>query len=62
MKNVVTSESDSILELFREVDELLEGSGEEQKAAMSKLRESEAEVSKFTGMLLSSFFTSLFRL
>ena len=46
LKNVVTSESDSILELFREVDELLEGSSGDQQKAMNKLREHEAEVSR----------------
>ena len=44
--NANAAESDKILELFRDVDDKLEGSGEEQEDALRILREHEDEVSK----------------
>ena len=41
-----TTESDKILELFRDVDDKLEGTGEEQEDALRILKEHEEEVSK----------------
>ncbi len=40
----IRAESDAILELFRVVDDKLEGSGEEQEEALSMLRQKEMEV------------------
>ena len=42
------SDSDKILELFRDVDDKLEGSGDEQEEALRILREREEEVRKPT--------------
>lgn len=44
--NVNAAESDKILELFREVDDKLEGSGEEQEDALRILREHEDELNQ----------------
>ena len=46
INNANAGESDKILELFRDVDDKLEGSGEEQEDALRTLREHEDEVSK----------------
>ena len=50
--NASAGESDKILELFREVDDKLEGSGEEQEDALRILREQEDEVSKPTSYVV----------
>ena len=46
------SDSDKILELFRDVDDKLEGSGDEQEEALRILREREEEVRKPTAFPL----------
>ena len=46
--NASAAESDKILELFRDVDDKLEGSGDEQEEALRILRECEEEVRKPT--------------